>query len=239
MPYGRDMELVLVRHGEPEWVIEGRNQNDPLLTARGRAQALRAAGRLADPGAEPIDGPVDHLLVSPARRAAETAEPLAKALDLTPATNDWLLELQMPEAWDDQPIEVALDAFAQQRGQPRHAWWDGLPGAESMCEFHDRVAGGMDAVLAGWGLNRCAEHNLWTVAGDAPERVVAVAHAGTNSTIIAHLLGVEKEPWEWERFHMGHASVAVLRTQPLAGAAIWSLRALGDAGHLDLPDRTA
>jgi hypothetical protein len=37
---------------------------------------------------------------------------------------------------------------------------------------------------------------------------------------------------------MGHASVAVLSTVELAGAAIWSLRALGDANHLDLEHRT-
>lgn len=32
-----------------------------------------------------------------------------------------------------------------------------------------------------------------------------MAHGGTNSTVIAHLLGVEKEPWDWHRFAMGHA----------------------------------
>ena len=37
---------------------------------------------------------------------------------------------------------------------------------------------------------------------------------------------------------MGHASIAVLATVPLAGAAIWSLRALGDATHLTVDERT-
>ena len=35
------------------------------------------------------------------------------------------------------------------------------------------------------------------------------------------------------------ASVAVLQTTPLAGAAIWSLRGLGDAAHLPRDERTA
>jgi hypothetical protein len=56
---------------------------------------------------------------------------------------------------------------------------------------------------------------------------------------IAHLLGAAPEPWEWDRFAMGHASVAVLATTPMAGHHIWSLRALGDANHLPLDDRTA
>lgn len=232
------MELVLVRHGEPRWVVDGRNRNDPELTERGHAQARRVAARLADPELDPLDGPLDRLLVSPARRAAETAAPIAEALGVAPATLDWLLELQMPDAWDDGPIEVVQETFARQRDQPREAWWEGLPGAETLHDFHDRVGRGIDAALTDLGVTPLADR-LWHVADDAPERVVAVAHGGTNSTLVAHLLGVEKEPWDWERFRMGHASVAVLRTQPLAGAAIWSLCALGDAGHLDRADRTA
>ena len=88
------------------------------------------------------------------------------------------------------------------------------------------------------GIAPTGDHALWDVAADAPDRAVVVAHGGTNSTIVAHLIGVEKEPWDWYRFAMGHASVAVLRTEPLAGAHIWSLRALGDATHLDRADRT-
>lgn len=233
------MELVLVRHGEPLWVVGGRNRNDPELTPRGREQAQRIARRLADPHSDPIDGPVDHLLVSPARRAEETAAPIARSLNMFPDTHDWLLELRMPDAWDDQPIEVVETAFAEQRSRTRTQWWDGLPGAESLHDFHHRVAGGVDATLAEWGIVPASEPGLWAVPEDAPQRVVAVAHGGTNSTIVAHLLNVAKEPWDWVRFAMGHTSVAVLRTQPLAGAAIWSLAALGDATHLDRPDRTA
>ena len=219
--------------------MEGRNRNDPELSARGRAQALRVAARLADPVDQPLNGPVDHLLVSPARRAAETAAPIAEALGAAAETLDWMVELRMPDAWDDQPIEVVQEAFAEQQAKPRTEWWDGLPGAEGLREFHDRVSGGIDATLARWGIQPTDDPSLWTVPDDAPDRVVAVAHGGTNSTLVAHLLGVQKEPWDWERFAMGHASVAVLRTKPLAGAAIWALCALGDAAHLDLPDRTA
>jgi probable phosphoglycerate mutase len=232
------MELVLVRHGEPRWVVDGRNRNDPKLTERGRAQARRVAERLADSEAEPALGPVDHLLVSPAARAAETSAPIAEALALGPTTLDWLVELGMPDAWDDQPIEVVERAFAAQRTRPREEWWDGLPGAEGLRDFHQRVAGGVEEALAGLGVTRAVELDLWDVADSAPERVVVVAHGGTNSTLVAHLLGVEKEPWDWLRFPMGHASVAVLRTQALAGAAIWSLHALGDASHIELADRT-
>lgn len=114
-----------------------------------------------------------------------------------------------------------------------------MDGGETLRDFHTRVTSDAEATLAAMGVTRATERSMWHVHDDAPERVVAVAHGGTNSTLVAHLLGAEKEPWDWERFHMGHASVAVLQTSPLAGAAIWSLRGLGDAAHLPLDDRTA
>ena len=231
------MELVLVRHGQPRWVVDGKNRNDPELTDLGHLQATNVASRLGDHSRDPLDGPVDHLIVSPARRAAETAAPISTALGVGSATLDWLVEVKMPDAWDDQPIEVVEEAFAAQQNKPRVEWWDGLAGAEPMQDFHDRVANGIDSTLTNWGVEPLGE-NLWRVDPDAPRRVVAVAHGGTNSTLIAHLLGVQKEPWDWHRFAMGHASVAVLRTQRIAGAAIWSLTALGDAAHLDPGDRT-
>lgn len=233
------MELILVRHGQPRWVVDGRNQNDPELTELGHAQAACVATRLADVEVDPADGPVDHLVVSPARRAQETCAPVASSLTLEPAVHPWLLELGMPDEWDDGPIEVVEAAFAEQRGRPRADWWAGIPGAEPLDDFHDRVADGVNALLGDLGVTPSRDRNLWEVDPEAPERIVAVAHAGTNSAVIAHLLGVEREPWEWERFAMGHASVAVLSTQPLAGAHIWSLRALGDAAHIPRPDRTA
>ena len=35
------MEIVLIRHGEPEWVRDGLNVVDPPLTERGHMQAAR------------------------------------------------------------------------------------------------------------------------------------------------------------------------------------------------------
>ena len=40
------MEIVLIRHGEPEWVRDGLNVVDPPLTERGHRQAERVAAVL-------------------------------------------------------------------------------------------------------------------------------------------------------------------------------------------------
>lgn len=233
------MELILVRHGQPAWTTpEGRGRNDPGLTALGHTQARLVAARLADPGDEPAPGPVDRLFASPAVRAAETAAPIAEALVLPLETRDWLWELRNPESWEGSPIEDIEAAFEHIRGRSLAEMWEGFPGGEPIKDFHQRVIDGLHDLLGDLAVTPSAEEGLWDVGDGAPERLVAVAHGGTNSTVIAHLLGLSPEPWEWERFAMGHASVAVLRTTPLAGAHLWSLRLLGDAGHLAMGDRT-
>ncbi len=232
------MELILVRHGEPAWEKEGRGRNDPDLTERGTTQAEAIARRLADPADLPALGPVDLLLVSPARRSQDTAAPIATALDLPVITTDWLLEIQNPPEWDGSPIEDIQEAFRDAKGRSRDEAWAGLPGGEPIRDFHDRVTTGLTAWLGSVGIRPTDEPCLWEDEGTAPERVVAVAHAGTNSTVVSHLLDVDHQPWNWDRFAMGHASAAVITTVPMAGAHIWSLRSLGDGTHLPVPDRT-
>ena len=80
IPPGLDATLVLVRHGESEYIVEGRfqGQADTPLTARGRRQAELAAERLARPHDRPAlpvpDGPPLEIVHSPLARTALTAE---------------------------------------------------------------------------------------------------------------------------------------------------------------------
>ncbi len=240
----KEMELILVRHGQPAWVTpDGKGRNDPGLTELGHAQAREAAARLADTEDLPGRGDVDRLFVSPAVRAQETAAPIAEALRLPVETREWLWELRNPDSWEGAPIEEIEQAFAVLNGRTREEWWEGHEGGESLRAFHIRVTTGLRGLLADLGITPADEDGLWDVSGPAADgdvdRIVAVAHGGTNSTIIAHLLSTPPEPWEWDRFSMGHASVALLALTPMAGHHIWSLRSLGDAAHLAVDDRTS
>ena len=76
------MQLFLIRHGQPAWVDDGINYDNPVLTDIGRRQAELTAQRVAD-----LD--VDHLLVSPLVRAQETAAPIAAALGVEVEIDDF------------------------------------------------------------------------------------------------------------------------------------------------------
>ena len=117
------MELVLVRHAEPEWVREGLTIDDPPLTERGFEQAERLATRLAEER-------FDEVLVSPLLRARQTAAPLLRRLGLPLRTEPWMHEIRSP-VWQGTPAEKAEAAFKAERAKPSHDRWEGLPGGES------------------------------------------------------------------------------------------------------------
>jgi len=225
------MDIILVRHGQPEWDRDDISAVDPGLTRTGREQAELLADRL-------LHERIDLLLVSTARRAQETARPVRMRQSGVPSEDRaWLHEIHMPAHWDGTPADEVNRALREARRRPRDLWWEGMPGGESFRDFHARVTIGLEAELEGLGIVRRTD-GLWDVPSDTPE-VAMVAHAGTNSVVLGHLLGLEPEPWEWERFASDHTSITRLRSTPIAGAHIFSLQVFSDVGHLPPPMVTA
>lgn len=224
------MEIVLIRHGEPEWVRDGLTIVDPPLTDRGRRQAELLADWLR---AEHFD----EVLVSPLVRARQTAQPLLEALGREEVIDPWLEEIRDP-VWHGTPAEKAAEAYAELRGRPSHERWHGLHGGESIRDFVARIRAGASTFLAGRGVVRADnELPVWHI--DRPgARIALVAHAGTNSVTIGHLLGLDPTPWEWDRFVLGHTSVSRVEALPLEDGYTFSLTKLSDLEHLDRDERT-
>jgi broad specificity phosphatase PhoE len=87
IPEGLDATLVLLRHGETEWIVENRfqGQSETPLSVLGRRQATLAAERLAlahrSPALPVPLGPPLEIVHSPLARAAETARAVATAIE--------------------------------------------------------------------------------------------------------------------------------------------------------------
>ena len=221
------MEIVLIRHAQPNWAPERIATNDPDLTELGRRQAVLLGQRAK------AWSPVNGLWVSPMRRAAETAAPVADALGVVPKVCDWLQEINNPREWEGSPVEIIDEILEKGRLRPIDEMWDGLPGGESFRTFHKRVAEGLEGALSELGVVRMepGHPHLWKVEDDS-QHFVIVAHGGTNAVILGVLLGLEPTPWEWERFAMGHTAIAHLRTEEIAEGRAFSLRSFADGFHL-------
>jgi broad specificity phosphatase PhoE len=220
------IEIVLLRHGEPDWTPGGgRSVLDARLTERGRLQAEAAARRLVAEG-------VDAIYASPLRRAQETAEPLAKASGIPAVTMDGLAEIGIALEGLSQP-EVDT-YFRQASRRPLGEHWGGWPGGESFREFHARVTGTFAEVLARHGVRRESEDEftVWTLPPQR-HRIVIVAHGGTNAVALTHLLDVSAVPWEWSRFELELAAYAVVQSRPVGMTGfVWCLQNFNEVDHL-------
>jgi 2,3-bisphosphoglycerate-dependent phosphoglycerate mutase len=226
----RRVEIVLVRHGEPEWIRDGLNVVNPPLTARGRRQAERLAEALRHEH-------FDEILVSPLDRARQTAAPLLDVLGCDEVIAPWLEELRDP-GWHGTPAEKAEQAYEELRGRPVERRWEGLDGGESIREFVERIRLGASLFLAERGVHRVeTDLPVWRIA-EPGRRILLVAHAGTNSVVICHLLGLQPTPWEWDRFVLQHASISRLEALGVHDAHTFSLTELSDVEHMERADRT-
>jgi probable phosphoglycerate mutase len=79
--------------------------------------------------------------------------------------------------------------------------------------------------------------SLWSI-DDPGRRIALVAHAGTNSVTVCHLLGLDPTPWEWDRFVMGHASISRVEAVPVRDGFTFCLTSLSNLEHIDPDDRT-
>ncbi len=224
------MEIVLIRHGQPEWVRDGLAVVDPPLTDLGRRQAELLAKWM-------LDEHFDEILVSPLVRARQTAAPLLEALGRDEVIDPWLEEIRDP-LWHGSPAEKAAEAYAELRGRRAEERWHGLNGGESMRDFVARIRAGVTEFLAARGVVRTdMDLPVWQIT-EPGARIALIAHAGTNSVTIAHLLGLEPVPWEWDRFVLGHTSVSRVEALEFDDGFSFGLSKLSNLEHLGPDERT-
>lgn len=180
-----------MRHARPvrHDSVEGRA--DPGLSEEGHAEAVRLGCWLA---AERVD----HLYVSPARRAIETARPMADRIGRTCVVHEGLSEFDR-EATSYVPVEdlAANDErwLALARGE---FYTDVDPLA-----FRNRVVAAVEGIIA----------------AHPGEVVVAVCHGGVINGYVGHILGIPTSLWFSPRYtsisrvaasRRGHRSVVSL-----------------------------
>jgi probable phosphoglycerate mutase len=187
--------------GEPFPLVLGRG--DPPLSPEGEAQAQAVADRLA---AESLTA----LFVTPLRRTAQTAAPLAARTGLEPRAIEELCETHLGE-WEGGELRVrvahgdplALRLIAEER-------WDVIPGAESMDALAARVRTGVEAMVAATGAGSVA---------------AAVLHGGVIGEICRQ--ATSSRPFAFIHSDNGSITRLVVR-----GDGRWLLRSFNDTAHL-------
>lgn len=249
IPDGLDATLVLVRHGESQYIVEGRfqGQADSPLSPEGRRQVELVARRLAHPLAAPVlpipDGAPLELAHSPLTRATGTAEAIVAAapMPIIRRPDADFLEIAQGE-WEglhrDDIQARHGETLAAWRRTPTLAW---APGGESLAEVQARVRAGLGTLLsrlaaagtpgtrdrdqvAGYGTPEVASHP-WSLL---------VGHDGVFKVTLLTLFDLPLERfWMWSMELCAISVIEFRGGQPV-------LRAHNLTGHLStLLDETA
>jgi probable phosphoglycerate mutase len=200
-------ELLLVRHGESAPARPGESfpmvdgHGDPALAPDGLRQADQVGERLANAGLAAI-------YVTPLRRTAQTAAPLAARLGLTPVVCADLVEVHLGE-WEGglfrQRVAEGHPTALRMREQER---WDVIPGGESTEALSARV-----------------RHGIETIAANHPDQRVAVfTHGGVIGQILAE--AATSRPFAFVGADNGSLSSIVVTAER------WIIRSYNDISHL-------
>lgn len=219
------VEIVFVRHGEPEWLNNGRAVDKPALTELGRQQAQCAAQALRG---QHFDG----FYVSTLLRAQQTAQPIAEVLQQKPVDCPWFVEHQAKYMQGASAKEVAV-YFAKWNKLSLGEKAVGPAGGECFDSLLKRVSAGIDAVMAKHGFTFEVESGwrVWHLPQE-PVRLLFVGHNIASNVAMHHLLGVEHSPWEGERFHMGWGAFCRLVPWAMSSGYIWRLKGVDERAHL-------
>ena len=200
-------EILLVRHGESQPMIEGEafalvdGHGDPHLHPDGVVQAELMAERLASTGEA-----IAAIYVTSLTRTHQTAAPLAARLGLEPIVEPDLREVFLGD-WeggefrrrvaDEDPI--ALQMYEQQR-------WDVIPNGEPLADFEGRVRRGIERIAA----------------AHPDQLVVAVVHGG----VIGQAMNIASGATGFTFNGAANASITHLVVEPTR----WVVRCFNDTG---------
>jgi phosphoserine phosphatase len=200
--------VVLLRHGESTFIVEGRFQGaaDAPLSPLGERQAALAGARLADPGRSPAlpippVAPIE-IVHSPLGRAAATAEAVRAAIAARGGVVPLRAELGLAEIGQGLWEGAHRTEIESQHGELLAAWrrtplTANAPDGERVLDAAVRVRGALEGVIARLGkagaANPTSEHPP-TVAGypgpavaDVPWTLL-VAHDGIFKVTLLTLL---------------------------------------------------
>jgi phosphoserine phosphatase len=239
IPDGLDATLVLLRHGESEWVREGRfqGQADSPLSALGLRQAELAARRLAAAHASPPlpmpTGPPVEIVHSPLTRTAATSgivrDAMADVSGVPAGTiqmrpEPGLLEIGQGE-WEGRPHDEIMRRWGPElaawRRRPTEAW---APGGESLAQVQARVDPALRKILERLAEGRAPgtldRSQVSGYRGTDPERTqpwsLLVGHDGVFKIVLLTLFGLPLDRFWMFSFALCGISVVELR----AGRAV-------------------
>ena len=218
------MKLLIIRHGEPDYVHD-------TLTEKGWREVRLLARRIA-----PMD--VKQYYVSPLGRAQDTARPTLELAGRTAITCDWLREFtgrvekpnlpgQQSIAWDWLPQDWTRD----ERFFSDTAWLDNeVMAAGNVRQAYENVITHFDDLLAQHGYVR--QGRLYRAVRPNNDTLVFFCHFALECVLLSRLLNASPMVL-WHGLCAAPSSVTTVVTEERRpGIACFRMLQFGDVSHL-------
>ena len=224
------MEIVLVRHGQPEWLKNNEYNLNPNLTEKGSLQAEMSSSIFQK-------NEVDKIWVSPLLRAQQTLEPFKKAgvsEDIT--VHEWLQEMRDSEEVDliGKPNKEIEEFFIKRNSKSFEEWLVTNHG-EYMKEFSDNIITNLGVSLNELGVVSLDNKydRLFELKNNETEKLMIISHAGTMSVLISYFLNMPLYPWTWRKFLPRHAGHTILKSTQISSGHFFRLKEFNNVSFMN------
>ncbi len=218
------MKILIVRHGDPNYEIDG-------LTDKGKREVALLTRRL-------VKENIAKLYCSTLGRAKATAEPTIRELGIEAEYCEWLREFDYAPVrvpymerekicWDILPeyIETMPEIYSLEHWREAE-----IVRNTKVPEEYDNVCREFDRVLAEHGYERSGYS--YKVTNSNNKTLVFVCHFGLAAILVSHLMNCS--PYSiWQNTCKTPTSVTVFNTEERKeGLASMRASAIGDTSHL-------
>ena len=224
------MEIVLIRHGQPEWMVNDVYKQNPNLSALGHKQA-----ELSSTMFKPES--MDELWVSPLNRAQQTHQPFVdKNIAKEIFVFDWLQEME-----DEEEISLygkstdEIMAFFEKRNTQSFEEWTQGPHGVYMKTYRENIVSNLEKELKQRGIV-CTDDTYdrqFTISDNSPEKLMIISHAGTMSVLLSYFLNIDHYAWTWRKFLPRHTGHTRLRSTSISGGHFFRLKEFNNVSFIE------
>ena len=215
------MEIVLIRHGQPEWMPNNIYTKNPGLTDLGKIQSQKSSSVFQK-------NDIDELWVSPLKRAQETFTPFKeKGVAKSTYIYEWLQEMQddEEEALYGKSSEEIMAFFEKRNSQSFEEWTVGNHG-KYMEKFSKNIVSNLEIELEKRGIVSLDTKfdRRFDLSKSNIEKLMIISHAGTMSVLLSYFLNMPLYAWTWRKFLPRHTGHTTLKSSPTSGGHFFRLK---------------
>ena len=200
------MEIVLIRHGQPEWMLDDEYTRNPGLTELGNTQSKKSADQFTK-------GSIDQLWVSPLNRTTQTLVPF-KENEIAKEIKTFERNSQTFEEWSASNHGVYMQDFAK-----------------NIITNLEEELKSLGIICTDDTFDK-----KFDIKNDSIENLMIISHAGTMSVLLSYFLNMPLYAWTWKKFLPRHTGHTRLKSTAISDGHFFRLKEFNNVSFIENPE---